>query len=83
MPLHAAQQIESAAAHHRVDDRREAATGMEVEIVASTQEPPASITTGAAGHCRLDDTLIRSDVICENVLQVESHLESYDRQDGA
>ena len=24
-----------------------------------------------------------SDVICENVLQVESHLESYDRQDGA
>ena len=24
-----------------------------------------------------------SDVICENVLQVESHLESCDRQDGA
>ena len=24
-----------------------------------------------------------SDVICVNVLQVESHLESYDRQDGA
>ena len=155
---HAAQQTESAAAHRRGDDRREAATGMDVDIVASTQEPPASITSGAAGHRRGDDILqsrdlhhrssaseeepldygegeqvspsgseegpaqqgqsaaatdevvipetedlrvhfqrfrfvVRfwdymcrkhgSDVICENVLQVESHLESCDRQDGA
>ena len=57
VPLHAAQQTESAAADRRVDDRREAATGMEVDIVASTQEPPASITSGVAGHRRRDDTL--------------------------
>ena len=30
-------------------------TGMDVEIVASTQEPPASITSGAAGHRRGDN----------------------------
>ena len=47
---HAAQQIESAAADRRSDDRKEAATGMDVDIVASTQKPPASITSGAAGH---------------------------------
>ena len=57
MPLHAAQQTESAAGDRRGDDRREAATGMDVDIVASTQEPPASITSGAAGHRRGDDTL--------------------------
>ena len=50
VPLHATQETESAAADCRVDDRREAATGMDVDIVASTQEPPASITSGAAGH---------------------------------
>ena len=54
---HAAQQTESAAADRRGDDRRDAATGMDVDIVASTQEPPASITSGAAGHRRGDDTL--------------------------
>ena len=36
VPLHAAQQRESAAADRRGDDRREVATGMEVDIVAST-----------------------------------------------
>ena len=34
---HAAQQTESAAVDRRGDDRREAATGMDVDIVASTQ----------------------------------------------
>ena len=62
VPLHAAQQIESAAGDHRGDDRREAATGMDVDIVASTQEPPASITSGAAGHRRGDDTLQSRDL---------------------
>ena len=56
MPLHAAQQTESAAEDHQGDDRREAATGMDVDIVASTEEPPASITSGASGHRRRDDT---------------------------
>ena len=54
---HAAQQIESVAADRRGDDRKEAATGMDVDIVASTQKPPASITSRAAGHRRGDDTL--------------------------
>ena len=62
MAPHAAQQTESAAADHRGDDRREAATGMDVDIVASTQEPPASITSGAAGHRRGDDTLQSRDL---------------------
>ena len=62
VPLHAAQQIESVATDRRVDDHREAATGMEVDIVASTQEPPASITSGAAGHRRRDDTLQSRDL---------------------
>ena len=53
---HAAQQTESAAADRRGDDRREAATGMDVDIVASTQEPPASITSETTGHRRGDDT---------------------------
>ena len=57
MPLHAAQQTESAVGDRRGDDCKEAATGMDVDIVASTQEPPASITFGAAGHHRCDDTL--------------------------
>ena len=51
VPLQAAQQTESAAEDRRGDDRREAATGMDVDVVASMQEPPASITSGAAGHC--------------------------------
>ena len=59
---HAAQQTESAVADRRGDDRREAATGMDVDIVASTQEPPASITSGAAGHRRGDDTLQSRDL---------------------
>ena len=57
VPLHAAQQTESAAEDRRGDDRREATTGMDVDIVVSTQEPPASITSGAAGHRQGNDTL--------------------------
>ena len=62
VPLHAAQQIESAAKDRRGDDRREAVIGMDVDIVASTQEPPASITSGAAGHRQGDDTLQSRDL---------------------
>ena len=62
VPLYAAQQIESVAGDRRGDDRREAATRMDVDIVASTQEPPASITSGAAGHRRGDDTLHSRDL---------------------
>ena len=62
VPLHAAQQTESAAEYHRGDDRREAATRMDVAIVTSTQEPPASITSGAAGHRQRDDTLQSGDL---------------------
>ena len=35
---------------------------MDVDIVASTQEPPASITSGAAGHRPGDDTLQSRDL---------------------
>ena len=59
---HATQQTEFAAADRRRNDRREAATGMDVDIVASTQEPPASITSGAAGHRRGDDTMHSRDL---------------------
>ena len=62
MAPHAAQQTKSTAADRRGDDRREAATGMDVDIVASTQEPLASITSGAAGHRRGDDTLQSRDL---------------------
>ena len=62
VPLHAAQQTESTAEDRRGDDRREAATEMDVDIVASTQEPQASITSGAAGHRRGDDTLQSRDL---------------------
>ena len=62
VPLHAAQQTKSAAEDRRGDDRREAATGMDVDIVASTQEPPTSITSGAARHRRGDDTLQSKDL---------------------
>ena len=62
VPLHAAQQTESAAGDRRGNDCREAATGMDVDIVESTQEPPASITSGAAGHRRGDDTLQSRDL---------------------
>ena len=59
---HAAQQTKSAAADRRGDDRREVANGMDIDIVASTQDPPASITSGAAGHRRGDDTLQSRDL---------------------
>ena len=62
MAPHAAQQIESEAADRRGDDRREAATGMDFDIVASTQEPLASITSEAAGHRRGNDTLQSRDL---------------------
>ena len=62
VPLHYAQQTESAPTDRRVNDCREAATGMEVDIVASTQEPPTSIMSGAAGHRRRDDTLQSRDL---------------------
>ena len=62
MARHAAQHTESAAADCRGDDRREAATGMDVDIVASTQEPLASIMSGVARHRRGDDTLQSSDL---------------------
>ena len=54
---HAAQQTKSVATDRRGDDRKEAATGMDVDIVVSTQEPPTSITSRAAGHRRGDNTL--------------------------
>ena len=57
VPLHATQQTESATGDRRGDDRRKAATGMDVDIVASTQEPLESITSGVAGHRRDDNTL--------------------------
>ena len=60
--LHFAQQTESAAGDCRGDDCREAASGMDVDIVASTQEPPASITSGTAGYRRGDDTLQSTDL---------------------
>ena len=59
---HAAQQTKFAAADRRGDDRRDAATEMDVDIVASTQEPPASITFRATGHRRGDDTLQSRDL---------------------
>ena len=62
VPLYAAQQTELAVGDRRGDDHREAATGMDVDIVASTQEPPVSITSGAAGHHRGDDTLQSRDL---------------------
>ena len=62
VPLHCAQQTQSAAKDRRGDDRREAATGMDVDIVASTQEPIASITSGAAGHQQRNDTLQSRDL---------------------
>ena len=62
VPLYSAQQTESAAKDHRVDNRREAVTGMDVDIVASMQEPPTSITSGAAGYRRGDNTLQSRDL---------------------
>ena len=75
VPLHAAQLTESAAADRRVDDRKEAATRMEVDIVASTQEPPASITSGAAGHRRCDDTLQSRDLQHQSLASEEEPLD--------
>ena len=62
VPLHSAQQTQSATKDCQGNDRREAATGMDVDLVASTQEPPASITSGAAGHRQRDDTLQSRDL---------------------
>ena len=62
VPLHAAQKTKPAAGDRRGDDRREEAIGMDVDTVASTQEPLASIMSGAAGHCRGDDTLHSRDL---------------------
>ena len=62
LPLHAAQQTHSAAEDRRGDDRKEVETGMDVDIVVSTQEPPPSITAGTAEHRRGDDTLQSRDV---------------------
>ena len=62
VPLHATQQTVSAVGYRRGDDRREAATGMDVDIVASTQEPPVSIMSGVAGHRRSEDTLQSRDL---------------------
>ena len=62
VPLHVAQQTESAVGDRRGDNRREAAIGMDVDIVASTQEPPTSITSGAAGHRRGNDILQSKDL---------------------
>ena len=75
MLLHAAQQTESATKDRRGDDRREAATGMNVDIVASTQEPPASITSGAAGHRRRDDTLQSRDLQHHSLASEEEPLD--------
>ena len=75
MPLHAAQQTESAATDRRGDDRKEEATGMDVDIVASTQEPPASITSGAAGHRRGDDTLQSRDLQHQSLALEEEPLD--------
>ena len=49
--LDSAQQTESAAKDRRGDNCREAATGMDVDRVASMQEPAASVTSRAAGYC--------------------------------
>ena len=75
VPLHAAQVIESAAGDRQGDDRKEAATGMDVDIVASTQEPPASITSGAAGHYRGDDTLWSKDLHHQSPASEEESLD--------
>ena len=72
---HAAQQTESAAADRLGDDRREAATRMDVDIVASTQEPLASITSGAAGHRRGNDTLQSRDLHHQSLASKEEPLD--------
>ena len=48
---------------------------MGVDIVASTQEPPASITFGAAGHRRRDDTLQSSDLQHQSLASEEEPLD--------
>ena len=77
---HVAQQTESAAADRRGDDCREAATGMDVDIVASTQEPPASITSGAAGHRRRDNTLQSRDLHHQSPASEEEPLDYGERE---
>ena len=72
---HVAQQTESPAADRRGDDRREPATEMDVDIVASTQEPPASITSGAAGHRRGDDILQSRDLHHRSLASEEEPLD--------
>ena len=75
MPLHAAQQTESAAEDRRGDDRREAAIGMDVDIVASTQKPPASIMSRVAGHRQGDDTLQSRDLLHQSSASEEEPLD--------
>ena len=75
MPLHSAQQTKSAAEDRRGDDRREATSGMDVDIEASTQEPPASISSGAAGHRRGDDTLQSTDLQYQSPTSEEEPLD--------
>ena len=74
-PLNATQQTELATGDRRGDDPREAATRMDVDIVASTQEPPASITSGAAGHRQGDDTLQSRDLQHQSLASEEEPLE--------
>ena len=80
VPLHAAQQTESAVGDRRGDNRTEAATGMDVDIVASTQEPPVSITSGAVGHCRGDDTLQSRDLQHQSPASEEEPLDYGERE---
>ena len=48
---------------------------MDVDIVASSQEPPASITFGAAGHRRGDDTLQSIDLQHQSLASKEKPLD--------
>ena len=68
VPLYAAQQTESAVGDCRGNDRREAATRMDVDIVAS-------ITSGAAGHRRSDDILQSKDLQHESPASEEEPLD--------
>ena len=73
--LHSVQQIESVAEDRRGDDHREAATGMDVDRVASTQEPAASVTSGAAGYRRGDETLQSKDLQHQSLASEEEPLD--------
>ena len=43
--------------------------------MASTQEPPASITTGAVGHCQRNDTLQSRDLQHQSLASEEEPLD--------